>query len=72
MWMVPIGPNLLQAMSQPQNSCVWHIETSAIICSPQAGLQHTHCPLSVDDGEALASHSLLDRSVSAMSSTQVM
>ena len=28
--------------SQPQMCCVWHIETSDAICSPQAGLQHTH------------------------------
>ena len=41
------------------------------ICSPQAGLQHTHCPFPVDDGEALASQSLLEWSVSTRSSLQV-
>ena len=59
-------------MSQLQTCCVRHIETSGVICSPQAGLQYTHCPFSVDDGEALASYSLLKWSVSAMSSLQVI
>ena len=58
-------------MSQPQNCGVWHNETSGAIYSPQAGLQHTHCPFSVDDGEALTSHSLLEWSVSAMSNLQM-
>ena len=35
---------------------MWHIETSGNICSPQDGLQHTHCAFSVNNGEALASH----------------
>ena len=52
--------------------CVWHIETSGTLCSAQAGSQHTHCPVSVDDGEALASCSLLEWSVSAMSSLHVI
>ena len=37
-----------------------------------AGLHHTHCSLSVDDGEALASYSLLKRSVSTMSILHVI
>ena len=45
---------------------------SGTICSPQAGLHHTRCPFPVDDGEALAaSQSLLEWSVSTMSSLQV-
>ena len=59
-------------MSQPENCCVWHIETSDAICIPLVGLQHTHCPFSVDDSEALASYSLLEWSVSTMSSLQVI
>ena len=51
---------------------MWHIETSGAICSPQAGLQHSHCPFSVDDGETLVSYSLLEWSVSAMSSLGVI
>ena len=50
----------------------WHIEQSGAMCSPQAGLQHTHCSFSVEDGEALASYSLLELNVSAMSSLQVI
>ena len=42
------------------------------IRSPQAGLQHTHCPFSVDDVEALACYFLLEQSFSAMSSLQVV
>ena len=34
---------------------VWHIDTPGAIGSHQAGLQHTHCPFSVDDCETLAS-----------------
>ena len=62
----------MQAISQPQSCCVWHIEASDTICSPQAGLQHTHCPFSVDDGEALASYSLLEWGVFAMPSLQMI
>ena len=36
------------------------------------GLQHTHCPFSVDDGEAPASYPLLEWSVSAISSLDVI
>ena len=50
----------------------WHIEQSGAMCSPQAGLQHTHCSFSVEDGEALVSYSLLEWNVSAMSSLQVI
>ena len=70
--MVPDGPNALKAKSQPQNCCVWHMEMSGAIRSPQAGLQHNHCPSSVDDGQALASYSLLEWSVSAISSLHVI
>ena len=59
-------------MSQPQNCCVWRIETSGAICTPQIGLQHIHCPLFVDDGYALTSYSLLEWSVSAMSSLHLI
>ena len=72
MWMVPGGPNFLWTMPQPQDCYVWHTETSGTISSPQAGSQHTHCPFSVDNGEALESYSLLERHVSAMSSLQVI
>ena len=48
------------------------METSGTICSPQAGLQHTHCPFSADDGEALASYSLLKWSISEMFSLHVI
>ena len=51
---------------------MWRILTSDTICSPQAGLQYTHCRFSVDDGEALASYFLLELGVSAMSSSQVI
>ena len=60
------------ALSQPHNCSVWHIELSCAICSPQAALQHTHCPFSVDDSEALASHSLLKWSVATLSSLHVI
>ena len=70
--MVPHGPNLVSAMSRPQNCCVCHIKTFVAICSPQAGLKHTDCPFSVDDDVALASDFLLERRVSAMSSLQVV
>ena len=59
-------------MSQPQNCCLWHIETSGAICSPQADLQDTNCTLSVHDGEAIALYFLLEWSVSAMSSLQAI
>ena len=58
-------------MFQPEN-CVWHIETSGAICSPQAGLQHPNCPFSVNDGEALESYSLREWSFSVISSLQVI
>ena len=40
-------------------------ETFAAICSPQAGLQHIHCPFSVDDGEACSLAKSLPRSCEA-------
>ena len=64
------GSNLWQAMSQPQNCC--HIETSGAICTPQVGLQHTQSPFSVDEDDALASYYLLEWSVSAISSLQMI
>ena len=70
--MAPGGPNFLYAMSQPQHCYVWRIETSGAICHPQASLQLTHCPFPVDDGEALASYSLMRWSVSAMSSLHMI
>ena len=57
-------------MSQPQNWCVWHIETSG--ASPQVGLQHTHRPFFVDDGEAPAKYSLFKWSIPALSSLHVI
>ena len=47
--------SLVGDVSTTEYCCVWHIETSGAICRPQDGL-HTHCPFSVDDGEALASY----------------
>ena len=71
-WVFPGGSDLLYTMSQPHNCCVWPIETCDAICSPQAGLLHTYCPFSVDDGEALGNYSLLEWSASAMSSLQMI
>ena len=70
--MVSGGCNLHQVMSQPHNCCVWHIETSVAICIPQTGLQHTHRPFSVDDGEMMQGPNKLFFVVCVMTNLQVI
>ena len=72
--MAPGGSPLREWFQVVSMSFRWYLnhKIAGAICSPQAGLHHTHCPFSVDDGVAPASHSLWEWSVSTMPSLQVI